>query len=234
VLPSVPGETPSGFGGPSAPAPTPDQPTTTFGPPPTPYGAPGQQPFGQPGYGQPGYGQGYAAPPQGEQGHQPTQVFGSGFGQEQQYGQQPSGYGPTGYSQPGYGQPAYGAPSGYGQPPGYPQQPGYGVPSYGQPPEAKKSKKGLLISLVAVIVIVGVLAIVSVAAKVPSSWYPKKLSHTAVENYIHNNLNASNVRCNGGSDFTMKNKGDSFTCTAAGGKTFKVTITNTDGHYLVQ
>jgi hypothetical protein len=63
----------------------------------------------------------------------------------------------------------------------------------------------------------------------------KKLSHTAVQNYIEKTLGASNVQCNGGKDFTMKNNGDSFTCTAAGGKTYKVTIENKDdGKYLVQ
>ncbi|HKC28208.1 MAG TPA: hypothetical protein VKB75_09370, partial [Jatrophihabitans sp.] len=61
------------------------------------------------------------------------------------------------------------------------------------------------------------------------------LSHTAVENYIASHLNASQVQCNGGNDFTMKHSGDTFTCTAAGGKSFKVTIENKkNGSYLVQ
>jgi hypothetical protein len=43
------------------------------------------------------------------------------------------------------------------------------------------------------------------------------------------------VSCNGGKDFAMKNNGDSFTCTASGGKTYTVTITNkSDGHYSVR
>jgi hypothetical protein len=63
----------------------------------------------------------------------------------------------------------------------------------------------------------------------------KNLSHTAVEIYIANDLGASNVQCNHGEDFPMKHNGDSFTCTAAGGKSFKVTIESTeDGSYLVQ
>jgi hypothetical protein len=252
----MPSDTPPAYNQPGAPpsfakaqAPSPDQPTTTFGAPPgaPAYGAPGQEPYGQPGYGQPGYGQpgygqygysqsgygqsGYPAPGYGpqqgdQQGYQPTQQFGGGFGQEQQYA--------PGYGQPGYGQPSYGAPPGYGQPLGYPQQ-GYGAPAYGAPAGRKRSKKGLLISLAAVIVVVGVLAIISVAAKVPSSWYPKKLSHTAVERYITTHMHATNVTCNGGSDFTMKTNGASFTCSAAGGQTFKVTITDKkNGVYLVQ
>jgi hypothetical protein len=224
VIPPAAGA-PGTFG--QASAPSPDQPTTTFGPPPT-YGAPPQPTYGQqpqpapPSYGSPGYGQ---------SGYQPTQVFGSGFGQEP-YAQPAQ---PPGYGQPTYGQPTYGAPPGaYGQP-GYAQQPGYGAPAYGQPPAAKRSKKPLIISLVSLIVIAGILVIVSVVAKVPASLYPKKLSHTAVEKYITQNLGASNVECNGGKDFTMKNNGDTFTCSADGGQTFTVTIEDkNDGHYLVQ
>ena len=70
-----------------------------------------------------------------------------------------------------------------------------------------------------------------------SSWSSsgnKKLSHTAVESWIQTNLGATNVNCNGGKDFEMKNKGDTFTCTGDGGKTFTVTINNTDnGDYSV-
>ena len=36
-------------------------------------------------------------------------------------------------------------------------------------------------------VIVGALALVSVLAKIPSSWYPKDLSHSAVEKFIEGN-----------------------------------------------
>ncbi len=81
--------------------------------------------------------------------------------------------------------------------------------------------------------IVAALAIGSVLTKKPASWYPKKLSHTAVERYITNTLSATNVKCNGGKDFTLKKAGDTFTCSAAEGKTFTVTITNKDGHYTV-
>src|SRR3954465_13641775 len=142
----------------------------------------------------------------------------------------PPGYGQPGqpgYGQPGYGQPGYGQ-SGYGQP-GY-GQPGYGQPGYGQPP-AKKSRKGLIISLIA-LVVVAAAAVVVVLLVMKGD---KKLSHTAVETYITNQLGASNVVCNGGNDFSMTSNGDSFTCTAAGGKTYQVTIVNKDpGSYLVR
>jgi hypothetical protein len=42
------------------------------------------------------------------------------------------------------------------------------------------------------------------------------------------------VKCNGGSDFTMKKSGQTFQCTADQNRAFTVTITNTDGHYQVQ
>ncbi len=63
----------------------------------------------------------------------------------------------------------------------------------------------------------------------------KKLSHTAVEDYITKNLGATNVKCNDGDDFEMKKNGSSFTCSADGGKTFTVTIKNKDdGSYVVR
>jgi hypothetical protein len=183
----------------------------------------GQQGYGQAGYGQPGYGQqGIAQPDYGQQAYaQP------GYGQP---GIAQPGYGQPGYGQQGYGQPGYGQP-GYGQP-GY-GQPGYGQPGYGAPP-AKKSRMGLVIAAAALVVVVVALGLISFVAKVPASLYPKKLSHTAVEQYIVDNLGATNVKCNGGSDFTMKHDNDSFTCTAAGGKTYTVTIKDkSDGNYVV-
>jgi hypothetical protein len=241
--PEAPGEPTAAPSFGQAPAPTPEQPTTTFGPPPggpsygppsrSPYAPPsgGEQGYGQSGYGQPSYPSSYGAPsgygqPQADpQGYQPTQVFGAGFGQ-QPYPPAP----PSGYGQPAYGQSTYGAPTGYGQPPGYTQQPGYGEAPYGQPP-AKKSRKGLVISLIALVVVVAAAVVVVLLL----ANREKKLSHTAVEKYITNNLGATNVKCNGGNDFTMKHNGDKFTCTADGGKTFTVTIENkNDGSYLVQ
>jgi hypothetical protein len=86
------------------------------------------------------------------------------------YGQPPApGYGQPGYGQPvqpgqpGYGQPVqpgYGQP-GYGQPGGYPPAGQYGVaPAYGPtPPSGGRSKTPLIISIVAVLLIGGVLAV---------------------------------------------------------------------------
>jgi hypothetical protein len=212
----------------------PDQP-----PPPPGYG---QQPgYGQPGYGQPGYGQpGYGQPGYGQPGAQPTQAFG-GYGQPQgaQAGYEPAGYGASaaygqqsGYAAPGYEQPAYGQ-QGYGQPAGYTQQPGYGQ---GEP--AKRSKKGLIISLVAIVAVLGLVVLIGVLTKTPKSVFgEKKLSHTAVEKFITSDprLGGTNVKCNGGNDFTMNKNGDSFTCTADGGKSYTVTIENKDnGKYEVR
>jgi hypothetical protein len=232
--------------------PSADRPTTGIGSPapPSPYAGAGAA-----GYGQPSYPQGYGQPPE-QGGYHPTQVFPGGFSQDQQQYGQPGSY------QPGYGQPQqYGAPTGYGQSSGYTQQPGYGSPGYGQQgygqqaygqqpgyaqpgyaqpgygqPPAKKGHKGLLVSLLVLVVVVAALAVVSVVAKVPSAWYPKKLSHTAVENFIRNDphLGGSDVTCNQGKDFTLKTNGAQFTCTAAGGKTYTVTIQNkNNGTYVV-
>jgi hypothetical protein len=175
--------------------------------------------------------------------YQPTQSYGaasSGYGQPASYGQsgsygQPPGYGQAEpYGSGSYGT-GYGQPAGYGGVTGYTQQPGYGQP---QQPARKKSKKGLLVGLVALIVVLGALALVSVLAKIPSSLYPKKLSHSAVENFIQGSskLNKpTNVSCNGGKDIDLKKNGATFTCSAAGGRTFTVTITDkNDGHYTVR
>jgi hypothetical protein len=78
-----------------------------------------------------------------------------------------------------------------------------------------------------------VLGLVSVLAKVPSGLYPKKLSHSAVEKYIAQQYSATNVSCNGGKNFTLKT-GKTFGCSAAGGKSFNVTIKSTGGDYEVQ
>ncbi|MFJ6215227.1 hypothetical protein ACIQGZ_18120 [Streptomyces sp. NPDC092296] len=104
-----------------------------------------QQPYGAP-----------AAPPQGAPGY----GGGGPYGQPQQppYGGQPYGGGQPPYGGQPYGQPPYGqAP--YGRPPqGYPQQqPPYGPPSGGRPPVAQpRSRKGLVIGIVAAVVVLGV------------------------------------------------------------------------------
>ena len=55
----------------------------------------------------------------------------------------------------------------------------------------------------------------------------KKLSHTAVENFITNSAQLgkpTSVTCNGGKDMTMTRNGQSFSCSAGGGKSYTVTI----------
>lgn len=173
------------------------------------------QPYG--GYGQQ---QGY-----GQQGYQPTQSYG-GYGQQQGYGQQ--GYQPT-QSYGGYGQQGYGT--------GYTQQPGYGQQAYAPAARPKKSRKGLWASLVAAVLVVAaaVVLILGFVVKAPFSFVQTKLSHTAVEKFIETHLGGTDVKCNGGQNFSVNNKGDSFTCTGGGGKTYTVTITQVSGaHYIVR
>lgn len=65
----------------------------------------------------------------------------------------------------------------------------------------------------------------------------KKLSHTAVEGYIEQQFNVTNVDCNYGMDFTMERNGETFTCSAASPTTtiFTVTVKDKDkGDYQVQ
>ena len=82
-------------------------------------------------------------------------------------------------------------------------------------------------------------AAVLIAGAVLLFWAPgfvvtTKLSHTAVENYIAMQLGADDVVCNGGRDITIS-QGRTFTCTAAGGAAYTVTITRSDGaHYTVR
>lgn len=96
------------------------------------------------GYGQPAPPSGYGSPPQG-----PAAPYGQG-----QYGQPapPSGYGqpapPSGYGQPSYGQPAPPSyPMAGGYPPGEYTQPGY------SPPPQRKSRTGLIVGIIVVVVI---------------------------------------------------------------------------------
>src|SRR5207302_4436022 len=121
------------------------------------------------------------------------------------YGQ--PGYGQAGYGQPGYGQPGYGQ-AGYG-----PSAPAYGTqppPAYQPyaPPQGKKSRRGPLFSVIGLVVVLAAAAVVVLLLT-----KQKKLSHTAVENYIAKQYSASNVKCNGGKDFKLKN-GATFTCSA--------------------
>jgi hypothetical protein len=242
VFPTVPAESSSGqapgYGAAASP-----YGTQAYGQPPQPtYGAPAygqqQQSYGQPpsygqqqqSYGQPGYGQpaAYGQPGYGQP---------AAYGQSDNTGQQPT-YGQQSYGQQSYGQspPAYGAPAygqqqqSYGQSPSAYATPGYGQQPYGAPP--KKKGKGLLYSIIGLVVVIAVLVVVGFVAKVPASLFPKKLSHSAVEKYITSNFSATGVNCNGGKDFKIKS-GDTFTCTADQNSTFIVKLTNNDGGYQV-
>ena len=195
----------------------PQQPQPQYGQPPA---------YGQPGYGQqqPQYGQ-----PQPQYG-QPQPQYGQPQPPQQPYGQPPAygqpQYAQPQYAQPGvdpYGQPAYG--SGYDEPGAYVTQ--------SQAAERKGGRRGLMYTLLALVVIIAALAAVSAIAKVPSSLYPKKLNHSAVERYIQSQYSAGNVTCNNGSNVTLK-KDKVFTCTADQNRTFTVTITSSDGDYEVQ
>ena len=194
---------------------------------PGPYGQPSQQPaYGQPAqYGQPQYGQ--PAQPGFGSAEQSTQLYGqspyapSAYGTQQLPGQPPAYGQPGPYGQPQYGQPQYGQPAPYGD---------------FQPPPAKKriSKKPSDRSSVS--------WSSPYSSAVASCWprrcFPKKLSHTAVEQTIETQSADSaqsfskltNVNCNDGKDANVK-KGDSFTCTADGGASVTVTMTSRSGDY---
>jgi hypothetical protein len=205
-------------------------------------GGPGDQPteqFPPPVYPAPTY----PPPSYPQQPHPQASYPDAPYGQQPQYGQPPyPGYDPNPqYGQPQYGQPPYPGydpnqayPYGNAQqnyPYGYPQQ-GYQQQSYAQPgyqPAPAKTKRApLWIALGA--------AVVVIVALVLLFWEPgfavtKKLSHTAVENYIEQNLGSSNVVCNGGQNIDIK-KGKTFVCAGSDGARFSVTITKTDGaHY---
>jgi hypothetical protein len=216
---------PPAYGPPTYPPPSyPQQPHPQASYPDTPHGQQpyGQQPYGQQPYGQQPYGQQpYGQPQYGQQpypGYDPNQGYGTptfpGYDPNQPYGypQQP-GY-PFGYPQQGYGQPGY-------------EQQSYAQPGY-QPAPAKANRTPLWIAAGG--------AVLVVVALVLLFWEPgfavtKKLSHTAVENYIEQNLGSSNVVCNGGQNIAIE-KGKTFTCTGSDGARFSVTITQTDGaHY---
>ena len=159
--------------------------------------------YGQPGVGQPGYGQGYGQPGDGQQG----------------YGQ--AGYGQQGYGQPGYGQPGYGQ-QGY-------QQQSYATQGYQQPAQPAKKGRGLLFSLIGLVVVI-IAAVLITGFVTPGFFKKTELSHSAVEGYIEKNLGATNVTCNGGSNIEVK-KGKTFTCTGSDNAKFTVTMTDDKGGY---
>lgn len=64
----------------------------------------------------------------------------------------------------------------------------------------------------------------------------KKLSHTAVEQYIERQFSVAGVDCNFGEDFTMERDGETFTCSSDDfTRDFTVTVTNKEtGAYVVR
>jgi hypothetical protein len=83
--------------------------------------------------------------------------------------------------------------------------------------------------------VAGLIALIVILTTRDSGGSARVLSHTAVERYIESNLGAHRVICNGGADVEMTADGQTFTCTAAGSQTFRVTIANKDtGSYLVR
>ena len=85
-------------------------------------------------------------------------------------------------------------------------------------------------------ILVAVLVVLVVAAGLVYYLFfrSKDLSHTAVEKAIAKQYKTSGVTCNGGKNFTLDKKGDTFGCTDSDGKKFTVTITDADnGTYKV-
>ncbi len=224
------------------------------------YGQPAADPgqgYGQPGYGQPAYGQPTYGQPTGQpSGAQPA------YGQPSTYGSAPGYGGAPSYEQPVYGQPAgptygapdpaYGQPGGYGQQPGYAQpagygqQGGFGQPAYGQQPTAtppaKKSGKGLMIGIGAVVLVLAIAAVVLFLY--PGVLNKKVFDHTKVEAGVTNILTAappagygttgvSAVSCP--SDQAVKINA-TFNCTATingAPKTVTITVKDDTGKYEV-
>jgi hypothetical protein len=194
-------------------------------PPAQPYGQPGAarpQPYPQPtGDRPPGYG------PQQPYG-QPQQ-----FAQPQQYGQpaqpawQPQ-YGQPAYGQPPYSQPAQGQPP-YGQPPyaqpGYGQP--YGMPGYGGPP--RKRRSGLVggITVVALLLVVGIVA--AVLALQSTVLDPAAVERDVAAQFEQREGVAIDLTCR---DEMEVDEGESYPCTGvtADGEevTLQITITDED------
>lgn len=226
-------------------------------PAPPPPAAPEQAPAGQDETQVlPQFGQQSAPPPaQPQYGQQPNQQFAAptasaapGYGQ-QQYGQQPTEqYGQAQYGQQQYGQSQYGQPAQqYGQQPtqvygapaeGYPaptqqyapagQQ--YGPPGYPAGGAPKKSKTGLIamLSIVAILVIGGVVALVLALGPLKKT----VLNHNSVESTIEqqakdNDINVQAVSCPSNEEVKA---GKTFTCTSSAGD-IQVTITSDKGDW---
>ncbi|WP_424186186.1 DUF4333 domain-containing protein [Actinokineospora sp. G85] len=193
-----------------------------------PYGAnpPGTPSGGFPQQGQPQPGQSPYPPEQGQYGYQqpqPTQ-------QQPQYGQQPT--------QQGYGAPPQ---QGYGPPTG--QQPQYGGYNPNQQPypggaSAKKSNAGIWIAVVAVVLLVGVGAVLAFVA--PGFANKTVFDQSAVQDGVKGILtgkysveNVESVTCPADQEVRAGNK---FTCEATIGgekRTVSITVRTDDGEYEV-
>jgi hypothetical protein len=209
----------------------------------TPYGGSDPQQWGQ----QPQYGQqpGGAYPPSGPQPQQPGYGQSQGPQHQQQWGQQPQYGQQPGYSQqpPQYGQPQQEQPGGayppqqygqpgqydYGQPPGYP-----GPPQAGE----KKSKKGLLIGIVALVVVGAAVGVLGFLA--PGFFVTKVFDNMAVQTGVttiykqkYSEPSIKDVTCPAQQEVK---DGLTFECTAnVAGKPVRVPITvkGTGGNYEV-
>lgn len=185
------------------------------------YQQPAEQAYPQQQYAQPGY----------DPNSQATQFGGTPqFEQSPQYGQTPQ-YGQAGqYGQPQYGQP--GQPGQYGQAGQYPSQPS----PYGQP--APKRSKGLIFGVVGgiaalLIVVIGILGFVAPGFFITTTLDVNK-ANSGVQSILTDETNGygaknvKDVKCNGGSNPTVK-KGGTFDCTVSiDGASKRVTVTFQD------
>ena len=111
---------------------------------------------------------------------------------------------------------------------GYGTAAGYGAgAATAQPAAKRKRRKGPLIAVLVLLAVVIAAGLFFVLKPKPS------LSHSAVETFITSQYTATNVVCNGGKNITIK-KGESFTCTADGGKSFTVVMLDAKGAYRTQ
>ncbi len=259
MMPAISDQAPPNYQAPNYPPnypppgqPGPEQPTTTY----PPVGGPGgygQQPqydqYGQPPqyeqpnqYGQqPQYDQ-YGQQPQYDQyGQQPQYEQPNQYGQQpqyeqpNQYGQQPQydqyGQQATQYDQPGGYQPAGYQAVAY-PPAAYEAQPQYNAPaSHAANDPGKKSHVGLWTLLVVAIVIIAVAAVTFIVK--PSFLFKKVLDHTAVEQTIEQQSQASgnaltSVSCPANEKVKA---GTTFQCTAANNKRITVTIKDSKANY---
>jgi hypothetical protein len=171
-----------------------------------------------------------------------------GYGQSEQFGSQPTQYGtPAQYGQYGqYAQPnQYGQPGQYAQPGQYPQQ-YQPYDQSGQPGQPGKKRSGALIGGIAAAIGVVVIGAVLVLGFLWPAWFvTTKLDVNKAQAGVQQVLtdetngygakNVKDVKCNGGSDPTVK-KGGSFDCTVSidgAQKHVTVTFKDSKGTYEV-